>query len=114
MTLSRGEIVLTRFPFTDLSSSKVRPALVVSPAPVGRDVVLAAISSVMRAALNPTDLVISVGHPEFPSTGLRVDSVVRLHELFTVEQAVIVRRLGRIGPRCGPRLTGLLAMAVGL
>jgi mRNA interferase MazF len=114
LTLSRGEIVLTRFPFTDLSGSKVRPALIVSPTPVGRDVILAAISSVMRTALSPTDLVISLGHPEFPSTGLRVDSVVRLHKLFTVEQGVIVRRLGRIGPLLQADVDRPLALAVGL
>jgi hypothetical protein len=64
LTLARGEIVLTRFPFTDLSGSKVRPVLVLSPASVGRDVVLAAISSIMRTALSSTDVVISADHPK--------------------------------------------------
>ena len=44
----RGDIVLVSFPFTDLSSSKRRPALVVSPDPFneqGQDVVLIAITS---------------------------------------------------------------------
>jgi|SRR5579862_2755256 len=45
---NRGDIVLVSFPFTDLSSSKRRPALVVSPDAFNRamqDVVLAAITS---------------------------------------------------------------------
>jgi mRNA interferase MazF len=75
-------------------------------------VVLAAISSIMRTALSPTDLLIAAGHPEFPLTGLRVDSVVRLHKLFTVEQGVIVRRLGRIGPLLQAEVDRLLALAV--
>ena len=44
----RGDIVLVSFPFTDLSSSKRRPALVISPDAFnkrGQDVVLAAITS---------------------------------------------------------------------
>ena len=44
----RGDIVLVLFPFTDLTSSKRRPALVVSPDPFNdgmQDVVLAAITS---------------------------------------------------------------------
>ncbi len=44
----RGDIVLVSFPFTDLSSSKRRPALVVSPDSfndAGADLVLAAITS---------------------------------------------------------------------
>ena len=44
----RGDTVLVSFPFTDLSSSKRRPALVVSPDSFNhamQDVVLAAITS---------------------------------------------------------------------
>ena len=44
----RGDIVLVSFPFTDLSTSKRRPALVVSPDSFNQamqDVVLAAITS---------------------------------------------------------------------
>ena len=44
----RGDIVLVPFPFTDLTSSKRRPALVVSPDSFNQamqDVVLAAITS---------------------------------------------------------------------
>ena len=29
--VKRGSIVLIRYPFTDLSSSKVRPALIITP-----------------------------------------------------------------------------------
>lgn len=46
----RGDIVLVSFPFTDLSSSKRRPALVVSPDPFnerGQDLVVVAITSQM-------------------------------------------------------------------
>jgi len=101
LTLARGEIVLTRFPFTDLSGSKVRPVLVLSPASVGRDVVLAAISSIMRTALSSTDVVISADHPKSLQ---RLSASILLSgctSFFTVEQSVIVRRLGRIGPALG-------------
>lgn len=39
--LHRGDIVLVPFPFTDLTGEKVRPAVIVSPDPVGEDIVLA-------------------------------------------------------------------------
>ena len=97
--LSRGDIVLTPFPFTDLTQTSLRPALVISDGAVGNDVVLAGVSSVVRGSQIPTDLLIETTHPEFKLTGLRVASVIRLHKLATVEKTILVRRLGQIGPQ---------------
>ena len=38
--LSRGDVVLTRFPFTDLTGASHRPAVVVSRGQIGQDIVL--------------------------------------------------------------------------
>jgi mRNA interferase MazF len=112
--LARGDVVLTRFPFTDLTGSSVRPALIVSPGAIGQDFVLAGISSVVRGALAPTDLLVEVAHPDFPLTGLRVTSVIRLHKLAAVEQSVIVRRLGLVGPQLRAEVDRLLRAVLGL
>jgi len=95
--LARGDVVLTRFPFTDLTGSSVRPALVISDGAIGNDLILAGISSVVRQTAPSTDVLIDTSHPEFKASGLRVASVIRLHKLVTVDRAVVVRRLGRIG-----------------
>ncbi len=112
--LSRGDVVLTRFPFTDLTGSSVRPALVVSVGLVGQDVVLAGISSVLRGGWISTDHVVDPSHPEFSNTGLRMASVLRLHKLVTVESKVITRRLGRIGPQLQVDVDRLLRLVLGL
>jgi len=91
-------VLLTRFPFTDLTGASLRPALVVSPGQIGEDLVLVAISSVIRGALAPGDCLIDTVHPEFAQTGLRVPSVCRVHKLAAVERSVIFRRLGCIDP----------------
>src|SRR5437588_110548 len=96
--LARGDVVLTPFPFTDSKGAPLRPALVVSRVPIGRDVVLAGISSVVHGSSVPTDYLVSTSHAESLQTGLRVASVFRMHKLVTVEETVVVRRLGRIGP----------------
>jgi mRNA interferase MazF len=114
LTLTRGDVVLTQFPFTDLTGTSLRPALVVSPGPIGEDVVLIAISSVVRGSRIPTDYVVETSHPEFPLTGLRVTSVFRLHKLVTVERAVIVRRLGHLGPSLQAEVDKLLPSVLGL
>jgi mRNA interferase MazF len=110
----RGDVVLTRFPFTDLTGSSVRPAIVVSAGLIGDDLVLAGISSVVRGAAIPTDLVVNQSHPEFAQTGLRVTSVLRLHKLATVEATVVVRRLGRIGPGLQSDVDRILRQVLGL
>jgi mRNA interferase MazF len=111
---ARGEIVLTRFPFTDVLGASIRPALVVSQGLIGQDLVLAGISSVVRGASVPTDLVVDLSHTEFGQSGLRVTSVIRLHKLATVDHAIIARRLGRLGPRLQSEVDRLLRQVLGL
>lgn len=76
--LQRGDIVLVPFPFTDLSGQKVRPALIISPDPVGNDVLLAFISSVIPTTPEATDYVLDTTHSAFPQTGLKAVSVFRM------------------------------------
>ena len=113
-SLSRGDVVLTRFPFTDLTGSRLRPAVVVSQGQIGQDVVLAAISSVVRGSLAPTDCPVEMTHPEFAMTGLRVTSVIRMHKLAAVERSVVARRLGRLGPILQAKADRLLRLVLGL
>jgi mRNA interferase MazF len=110
----RGEVVLTLFPFTDLTGASVRPALIVSQGLIGQDLVLAAISSVLRGTQVATDCTVDRTHPEFTLTGLRVTSVLRLHKLAAVEQSIVVRRLGRIGPQLQTEVDRLLCQVLGL
>jgi mRNA interferase MazF len=112
--LARGDVVLTRFPYTDLTGAAVRPALVISRGAIADDVVLAAISSVVRGATSSTDCLVETTHAEFPQSGPRVTSVIRLHKLATVERAVIVRRLGSLGRALQAEADRLLRIVVGL
>lgn len=112
--VARGDVVLTRFPFTDLAGESLRPAVVVSPGPIGEDVVLVGISSVVRGAGVATDYTVDTKHSEFPATGLRVTSVLRAHKLAAVTRSVIVRRLGRLGPQLQAELDRLLREVLAL
>ncbi len=92
--MSFGDIVLTRFPFADLSGSKVRPALVISRDNGRRsDVVLAFITSNTTAAISDSlPIQPDVGN------GLKVPSVVRFDKLVTLEARVIAGKLGKVDP----------------
>lgn len=84
-----GSIVLTRFPFTDLSGDKRRPALVVSRENHRRaDLVVCFVTSVPRVGPDMAPIAPS------PSTGLKVPSVVRFDKLATLGTTVIAGKLG--------------------
>src|SRR3989338_952000 len=78
MGLKRGDVILVPFPFTDLSSTKVRPAVIVSADPQEDDVIIAFISSVLPKTISLSDLVLLTNDPDFGQTGLKKDSVFKL------------------------------------
>jgi mRNA interferase MazF len=91
----RGKVILLRFPFDDLSTSKVRPAVCLTN-PIGSHshVILAFISSRIPLDLLETDLIIDTSHEDFNGTGLKVASTLRLHRLVTVTTSLCQRELG--------------------
>ena len=95
--------MLLSFPFTDLSATKVRPAVVVSPNTynqTSRDVVVILITT-NTSRRSAYDLLLEKSHPEFLQTGLRHDSAVRTDKIFTLNQRLVVKELGRFGPQLG-------------
>jgi len=95
--MSKGKVVLVPFPFDDLSTSKVRPAVCLTD-PVGRynHIILAFISSRIPEEPEESDLKLEQGKDGFSQTGLRLTSVLRLHRLMTVSQSFIRRELGAL------------------
>ena len=96
-TLTRGDLVLVQFPFTDLSAQKLRPALIVGRM-TGDDVIVAFISSRISNAHPKAEHVLAPGDTEFRATGLKGPSQIRLNKLATLHRALVRRRLGQIGP----------------
>lgn len=98
MKVSRGEIVLVDYPFSDRTGSKVRPALVVQANSLNQridDTILAAISRSMHRA-SPTQLLIDVSTPEGQATGLRQSSMIQCENLLTFDQGLIIAIIGSL------------------
>ena len=91
----KGKIVLVPFPFTDLSASKLRPALILYEG--DRDVVVAFISSKIPSKPAEPDVVITKNHPEFMLSGLKVDSVIKLDKIATISKNLIIGEIGEAG-----------------
>lgn len=93
MTFEPGDVVLVPFPYTDLSSKKVRPALVLSrPLNHGADLVVCAITS--RVANMEHSVLIEPADME--SGELRRASRAKLGKLVTISVGVVRRRIGRV------------------
>lgn len=86
-----GDIVLVPFPFTDLSSSKRRPALVISPDAFNdrmEDVVVAAITSQLTS-----EHAVTIDQSDCVNGMLPRVSVVKLAKVFTIHSTLVIKKL---------------------
>lgn len=108
----QGEVVLVAFPFTDFSGVKQRPALVVSADWFNRanpDCVLVAITSNVPARLKRGELLFSAS--DLITAGLSKPSIVRAGKIFTLQQDLIRKPLGKLS---ATTLTNILAAIQGV
>ncbi|MEX0613229.1 MAG: type II toxin-antitoxin system PemK/MazF family toxin [Pirellulales bacterium] len=113
--MTKHKVVLVPFPFDDLSSTKVRPAVCLTDS-IGphRHVVLAFITSRITNNPLPTDLMLETSDPDFPLMGLRVSSTLQLHRLMTATTSLIRRELGQLPPKMQTELKDRLRELFGL
>jgi mRNA interferase MazF len=93
----RGDVVLIPFPFTDLTSSKRRPALIISSEVFNSthdDVIVIGITSQIPARLSEDEFLIPA--TALSAAGLPKASLVKLSKVVTLHQQLIVKRLGAI------------------
>jgi mRNA interferase MazF len=87
----QGEIVLIPVPFTDLSSSKKRPVLVISNDGYNDgcpDMIVLAITS------NVTQPGVRITNGDMERGVLPKDSVIRSDKVYTLYQGIVVKRIG--------------------
>lgn len=92
----------------------MRPCLIISVGPIGQDLIVAGISSVVRGSCIATDVLIDNSHPEFQATGLRVSSVIRVHKIVAIDQSIVKRRLGHLGTQLQAEVDKRLRTIFGL
>ena len=97
--MKTGTIVLTRFPYTDLSSSKRRPAVILSKVhPQDPDVIVGFISSVLPNVAVDTDFILATTDVDFSKTGLKKTSVFKMDKLATLDSSIFTGSLGDVSP----------------
>lgn len=87
----KGDVVVIPFPYSDLSRSKKRPALVAATID-GDDVILCQITGEMRLDRYS----VGVTGEDFIEGNLDFPSIIRPNRLFTADTSVIIRKIGAI------------------
>ncbi len=94
-----GEVILVPFPFSDLSETKLRPAIVLADAGRG-DWILSQITS--KPYGDPNAILLAA--TDFASGGLLVASHARPGKLFTANCSLIVRSVAKLTDAACQRL----------
>jgi mRNA interferase MazF len=102
-----GEIVLVTLPFSDLSQSKVRPAVCLAAAGRG-DWILCQITS--NAYGDPSAIPLKA--TDFSSGGLRVASFVRPGKIFTASTKLIQQSVGTLNVAARSRIVDAVVKVV--
>ena len=99
MNVRRADVVLVDFPFPAGSGSKVRPALVVQNdtdnARLPNTIIVQITGNVHRTQI-ATQVLIRVTTPEGHKSGLQFDSSVNCINVVTVDNSLILRKLGEL------------------
>jgi mRNA interferase MazF len=92
-----GYVVLIPFPFTDFSTFKQRPAVVISSSSFSRgssDIIIAAISSNLVKKKDKYEY--HLNRNEQKSSGLPKPSAVKLGKIITIDKRLVRKRTGHL------------------
>jgi len=91
----QGEILIIPVPFTDLTSLKKRPVLVLSKSSYNSmvdDVIVAAITS----NVDNKPYIVPLTNKDLTSGTLAVDSCIRTDKIYTLSQSIIIKSFGKV------------------
>ena len=90
-TYKRQDVVLIPFPFSDLSSSKQRHAIVLATVDARQELICMMLTSTFR-----TDYSVDIQVTDITSAGLPKPTVARTSRLFTITNELVRKKIGEI------------------
>jgi mRNA interferase MazF len=96
-TYRRGDVVLVPFPFSDQSTTKKRPAVVISSTlynETSPDIVILAVTSKIEKSVGIGECLVS----DWKEAGLLKPSAIK-PAISTIEQTLVLKKLGALSPR---------------
>ena len=114
--MNRGDLVLIKYPFSNLQGTKVRPALVISSDKFNkhnRDALFILITSNISNR-QAVDYLIDRNHPDFHQTFLKKTSLVKVDKIVCLMQSLAKRKLGTISQSIQGDIDKILKDVLGL
>jgi mRNA interferase MazF len=92
-----GQVVIFRFPQTDLEEGNLRPALLLGKLPGNYDDwLICMISSQTHQYVEGFDEIVQEGDKDFGESGLKVTSVIRIGRLAVVSGEILLGAIGQV------------------
>ena len=99
---SRNDIILVRYPFSDLTTAKVRPAVVVGVGHRANDYLIVPLTSRIDS-LGPAEFILR----DWVGCGLRIASAVK-RGIYTIHDRLIIKSVGKLSSVDIDQLNGSL------
>ncbi|MBI3616827.1 MAG: type II toxin-antitoxin system PemK/MazF family toxin [Candidatus Omnitrophica bacterium] len=114
--MNRGDLILIKYPFSNLQGTKVRPALVISSDRLNkhnRDALFILITS-NTSNQQAVDYLIDQQHPDFQKTGLKRPSLIKVDKIVCLMKSLAKRKLGTISRPIQSDIDNILKDVLGL
>jgi mRNA interferase MazF len=107
MTYKVGDIVLVKFPFTNLQKSKKRPAIIIKDENEHNDIVCFQITS------NHTqDNLLKINSDDLQNSNLTLESYIKYDKCFTLNSKIIDKKIATVTPTLMHRLKELFCKEI--
>jgi mRNA interferase MazF len=93
----QGDILLIPIPYSDLTSNKKRPVLVLSNDDYNiktEDIIVAAITS----NITSKEYSILISNKDMQEGNLHVNSCIRVDKIYTLSQSIVIKKFGAVKP----------------
>lgn len=90
MNYSKNDVILVSYPFSDLSSTKVRPAIIINAPSTSKDYFVVPLSSRTENLLTGEFIL-----QDWQEAGLNVKSIVK-RGIFTIQDTLIIKKIGTL------------------
>lgn len=97
-TIEQRDIILIPFPFTDLSATKKRPALVISYTDFNKenqDILVCQITHNVKQRSHS----ILINNNNLESGNLAVESLIKANKIFTIDKSLIIQKIGKLNSK---------------